>query len=84
MADPNVLWFLSLVILFAITVALLEIKKRTRDSQLTVVINFGFIAALAISTALTGLDPVAFVGFFGAYAIILSVHLGIAAATPKA
>jgi len=39
---------------------------------------------LAISGALTGLDPVAFVGFFGAYAVILAVHLGITAATPKA
>ena len=40
-----------------------------------------FIALLAITSAS---DSVSRVGFFGAYAMLLAVHLGISAATPKA
>jgi len=40
-----------------------------------------YIAFIAITSAS---DSVSRVGFFGAYAMLLAVHLGISAATPKA
>ena len=85
-ASNNIISFLVLVISFAGFNGLLELKKVSvqKESKLSAFIHFGLVAALAISGALTGLDPVAFVGFFGAYAVILAVHLGITAATPKA
>lgn len=48
-------------------------------------INAGLAAALVVALALItdAADSVSRVGFFGAYAIILAVHLGIAAASPK-
>lgn len=48
-------------------------------------INSGLAAALVVALALItdASDSVSRVGFFGAYAIILAVHLGIAAASPK-
>ena len=52
--------------------------------MLSALINFGLIVAISISGVVSGIDPVAFVGFFGAYAIILGVHLGISSASPKA
>jgi predicted membrane channel-forming protein YqfA (hemolysin III family) len=85
-ASNNITSFLVLVISFAVFNGLLELKKVSvqKESKLSAFIHFGLVAVLAISGALTGLDPVAFVGFFGAYAVILAVHLGITAATPKA
>jgi predicted membrane channel-forming protein YqfA (hemolysin III family) len=85
-ASNNIVSFLVLVISFAVFNGLLELKKVSvqKESKLSAFIHFGLVAVLAISGALTGLDPVAFVGFFGAYAVILAVHLGITAATPKA
>lgn len=85
-ASNNIVSFLVLVISFAVFNGLLELKKVSvqKESKLSAFIHFGLVAALVISGALTGLDPVAFVGFFGAYAVILSVHLGITAASPKA
>ena len=85
-ASNNIISFLVLVIAFAVFNGLLELKKVSvqKESKLSAFIHFGLVAVLAISGALTGLDPVAFVGFFGAYAVILAVHLGITAATPKA
>jgi hypothetical protein len=49
-------------------------------------INAGLAAALVVALALVtdAGDSVSRVGFFGAYAVILAVHLGIAAASPKA
>lgn len=85
-ASNNIVSFLVLVISFAVLNGLLELKKASvqKESKLSAFIHFGLVAALVISGALTGPDPVAFVGFFGAYAVILSVHLGITAASPKA
>jgi predicted membrane channel-forming protein YqfA (hemolysin III family) len=85
-ASNNIISFLVLVISFAVFNGLLELKNVSvqKESKLSAFIHFGLVAVLAISGALTGLDPVAFVGFFGAYAVILAVHLGITAATPKA
>lgn len=85
-ASNNIVSFLVLVISFAVFNGLLELKKVSvqKESKLSAFIHFGLVAALTISGALTGLDPVAFVGFFGAYAVILAVHLGITAASPKA
>jgi predicted membrane channel-forming protein YqfA (hemolysin III family) len=85
-ASNNIISFLVLVISFAVFNGLLELRKVSvqKESKLSAFIHFGLVAVLAISGALTGLDPVAFVGFFGAYAVILAVHLGITAATPKA
>jgi hypothetical protein len=85
-AGNDIVSFLILVIAFAVFNGLLELKKVSvqKESKLSAFIHFGLVAVLGISGALTGLDPVAFVGFFGAYAVILAVHLGITAATPKA
>ncbi len=85
-AGNDIVSFLILVISFAVFNGLLELKKVSvqKESKLSAFIHFGLVAALGISGALTGLDPVAFVGFFGAYAVILAVHLGITAASPKA
>jgi hypothetical protein len=85
-AGNDIASFLILVIAFAVFNVLLELKKVSvqKESKLSAFIHFGLVAVLGISGALTGLDPVAFVGFFGAYAVILAVHLGITAASPKA
>jgi hypothetical protein len=85
-AGNDIVSFLILVITFAVFNGLLELKKVSiqKESKLSAFIHFGLVAVLGISGALTGLDPVAFVGFFGAYAVILAVHLGITAASPKA
>jgi hypothetical protein len=85
-AGNDIVSFLILVIAFAVFNGLLELKKVSiqKESKLSAFIHFGLVAVLGISGALTGLDPVAFVGFFGAYAVILAVHLGITAASPKA
>jgi hypothetical protein len=58
-------------------------SPERKDVSLNVLINFGLIAAVSVSGFVSGIDPVAFVGFFGAYAIILGVHLGIASASPN-
>lgn len=85
-SEATVVWFLVLASAFAAVNGLLEVReaRTSKDARLSAIIHFGLISALAISTALTGLDQVAFVGFFGAYAVILGVHLGIAAASPHA
>lgn len=85
-AGNDIVSFLVLVIAFAVFNGLLELKKVSvqKESKLSAFIHFGLVAVLGVSGALTGLDPVAFVGFFGAYAVILAVHLGITAASPKA
>ena len=84
-SEATVVWFLVLVSVFAGVNGLLEVRKSrtSKDARLSAIIHFGLIAALAVSTALTGLDQVAFVGFFGAYAAIFGVHLGISAASPN-
>ena len=85
-AGNDIVSFLILVISFAVFNGLLELKKVSiqKESKLSAFIHFGLVAVLGISGALTGLDPVASTGFFGAYAVILAVHLGITAASPKA
>jgi hypothetical protein len=85
-AGNDIVSFLILVITFAVFNGLLELKKVSiqKESKLSAFIHFGLVAVLGISGALTGLDPVASTGFFGAYAVILAVHLGITAASPKA
>ena len=86
------LWFFTLVFVWPFVNGFFEIGKFTssikgsverKDSALTALINFGLIAAISISGLAAGLDPVAFVGFFGAYAVILGIHLGISSASPS-
>ncbi len=53
-----------------------------RDHFISAALALGlFISQISITAAA---DSVSHVGFFGAYAIILAVHLGIAAASPQA
>ena len=52
-----------------------------RDYLINAVLAIGLFAAQAAITKAS--DSVSHVGFFGAYAIILAIHLGIAAASPK-
>lgn len=52
-----------------------------RDYLINSVLAIGLFAAQAAITKAS--DSVSHVGFFGAYAIILAIHLGIAAASPK-
>lgn len=63
----------------------LRAPKRSaprRDHFINAVLALGlFISQISITAAA---DSVSHVGFFGAYAVILSVHLGIAAASPAA
>lgn len=73
--------------LFGALVELLLALRTDKKSALRrdYFINSGLALTLYISQiAITAPDPVSHVGFFGAYAIILSVHLGISAASPKA
>lgn len=53
-----------------------------RDYLINSVLAIGLFAAQAAITKAS--DSVSHVGFFGAYAIILAIHLGIAAASPNA
>lgn len=53
--------------------------KQARDPQLTAGLNFGLAALFLIAP----LDQVALVGLFGAYLVLLAVHLGISAASPN-
>lgn len=86
------LWFYALMFIWPFVNGFFEIGKlfnsksgspERKDVSLNVLINFGLIAAVSVSGFVSGIDPVAFVGFFGAYAIILGVHLGIASASPN-
>ncbi len=86
------LWFYGLMFIWPFVNGFFEIGKlftakpgsiERKDSALNAVINFGLIVAVSISGFVAGIDPVAFVGFFGAYAIVLGVHLGISSASPK-
>ena len=87
------LWFFGLMFIWPFVNGFFEVGKlftskpgsvSRKDSALNAFINFGLIVAVSISGFVSGIDPVAFVGFFGAYAIILGVHLGISSASPKA
>ena len=87
------LWFYGLMVIWPFVNGFFEVGKfftsqagsiERKDSALSALINFGLILAVSVSGLVSGIDPVAFVGFFGAYAIILAVHLGIAAASPQA
>lgn len=91
-AQLDQLWFYGLMFIWPFVNGFFEVGKlftakpgtvERKDSALNAVINFGLIVAVSISGFVAGIDPVAFVGFFGAYAIILGVHLGISSATPK-
>ena len=64
--------------------ALRAAKKSSarRDHLISAVLGLGLFGAQASVTAAS--DSVSHVGFFGAYAILLAVHLGIAASSPKA
>ncbi len=86
------IWFYGLMFIWPFVNGFFEVGKlftakpgsvERKDSALNAVINFGLIVAVSISGFVAGIDPVAFVGFFGAYAIILGVHLGISSASPK-
>ena len=86
------IWFYGLMFIWPFVNGFFEVGKlftakpgsvERKDSALNAVINFGLIVAVSISGFVTGIDPVAFVGFFGAYAIILGVHNGISSATPN-
>ncbi len=67
-----------------IVFALRSQKKSAsrRDHLISAALALGLFAAQISVTAAS--DSVSHVGFFGAYAIILGVHLGIASASPKA
>jgi hypothetical protein len=91
-AQLDQLWFYGLMFIWPFVNGFFEVGKlftakpgtvERKDSALNAVINFGLIVAVSISGFVAGIDPVAFVGFFGAYAIILGVHLGISSASPK-
>lgn len=76
---------------WAIFVALVEIISALRAAKKSSarrdhLISAGLAAALYVSQILitAASDSVSHVGFFGAYAIILGVHLGISAASPNA
>ena len=84
-------WFYGLMFIWPFVNGFFEVGNiftakpgsgERKDSVLSALINFGLIVAISISGVVSGIDPVAFVGFFGAYAIILGVHLGISSATP--
>jgi hypothetical protein len=85
-------WFYGLMFIWPFVNGFFEVGNiftakpgsgERKDSVLSALINFGLIVAISISGVISGIDPVAFVGFFGAYAIILGVHLGISSATPN-
>lgn len=64
--------------------ALRATKKSStrRDHFISAALAAGlFVSQISITAAA---DSVSHVGFFGAYAILLAVHLGIAASSPKA
>lgn len=91
-AQQDQLWFFTLVFVWPFVNGFFEMGKfiasnkgsvERKDSALSALINFGLIVAISISGLVAGLDPVAFVGFFGAYAVILGIHLGISSASPK-
>lgn len=69
--------------IFELIFALRANKKSVarRDHLINSVLAIGLFAAQAAITKAS--DSVSHVGFFGAYAIILAIHLGIAAASPK-
>jgi hypothetical protein len=86
-------WFYGLMFIWPFVNGFFEVGNiftgkpgsgQRKDSVLSALINFGLIVAISISGVVSGIDPVAFVGFFGAYAIVLGVHLGISSASPKA
>lgn len=52
-----------------------------RDHLISMALGLGLYLSQAI-IMIAGNDPVSQVGFFGAYAVIIGVHLGIAAASP--
>ena len=85
-------WFYGLMFIWPFVNGFFEVGNiftarpgsgERKDSVLSALINFGLIVAISISGVVSGIDPVAFVGFFGAYAIVLGVHLGISSATPN-
>jgi ABC-type transport system involved in cytochrome c biogenesis permease subunit len=91
-AQLDQLWFFGLMFIWPFVSGFFEVGKlftsqpgtvERKDSALNALINFGLIVAVSVSGFVSGIDPVAFVGFFGAYAIILGVHLGISSASPK-
>jgi len=91
-AQMDQVWFYGLMFIWPFVNGFFEVGNlftsrpgsvERKDAALNAIINFGLILAISISGIVSGIDPVAFVGFFGAYAIILGVHLGISSATPK-
>jgi len=92
-AQLDQVWFYGLMFIWPFVNGFFEVGNiftakpgsgERKDSVLSALINFGLIVAISISGVVSGIDPVAFVGFFGAYAIVLGVHLGISSASPKA
>lgn len=90
MAQPFLIWVLIAHWGFydALTQAIFARKAQAKSStRRDHAISAGLGLLLYISQLtilLLGNDPVSQVGFFGAYAVILGVHLGITAASPKA
>jgi uncharacterized membrane protein HdeD (DUF308 family) len=81
--------FVSLVAIWALVTAGYEllIALRSRPSGLKNrdhLISAGLALVLGVLFLLAPLDIVSAVGFFGAYLVLSSVHLGIAAFSPKA
>lgn len=72
---------LSLTVVSLYQAAQLGLKtKKAKDPIITAALN----ALLGALFLLAPLDEVAAVGFFGAYLILIAVHLGISAASPVA
>ena len=91
-AQMDQVWFYGLMFIWPFVNGFSEVGNlftskpgsvERKDAALNAIINFGLILAISISGIVSGIDPVAFVGFFGAYAIILGVHLGISSASPR-
>ncbi len=91
-AQMDQVWFYGLMFIWPFVNGFFEVGNlftsrpgsvERKDAALNALINFGLILAISISGIVSGIDPVAFVGFFGAYAIILGVHNGISSASPN-
>jgi hypothetical protein len=91
-AQMDQVWFYGLMFIWPFVNGFFEVGNlftsrpgsvERKDAALNAIINFGLILAISISGIVSGIDPVAFVGFFGAYAIILGVHNGISSASPN-
>ena len=84
-AQMDQVWFYGLMFIWPFVNGFFEVGNlftsrpgsvERKDAALNAIINFGLILAISISGIVSGIDPVAFVGFFGAYAIILGVTSG--------